>query len=152
MIKPRAHCSVEVDQLLDRLNPTFCRLYPEGSSPSAIYGIHSERMLAEQLDCNLLFRWFVGLNPDEAFRGPLFSFWDGSPLLSDPWPGRLQSLRDLVEPGPTKRPRILIWLLCKSSWVSATLPWHLVHRLEERAAYEGRSLSDLIAHILEGAG
>jgi hypothetical protein len=40
-------------------------------------------MLTEQLDYNLLIRWFVGLNPDEAFRGPLFSFWDGSPLLSD---------------------------------------------------------------------
>ncbi len=40
----------------------------------------------------------------------------------------------------------------KPSRISATLPWHLVHRLEERAAYEGRSLSNLIAHILEGAG
>jgi hypothetical protein len=51
-----------------------------------------------------------------------------------------------------KRPRILIWLLCKSSWVSATLPWSLVQRLEERACFEGRSLSNLIARILEGAG
>jgi hypothetical protein len=40
----------------------------------------------------------------------------------------------------------------KPSRISATLPWHLVHRLEERAAYEGRSLSNLIAHLLEGAG
>jgi hypothetical protein len=40
----------------------------------------------------------------------------------------------------------------KPSRISATLPWHLVQRLEERAAYEGRSLSNLIAHILEGAG
>ena len=87
-----------MDQALDRLNPTFCKLYPEGGRPSsippeqlllalllqAIHGIRSERMLTEQLDYNLLIRWFVGLNPDEAFRGPLFSFWDGSPLLSDP--------------------------------------------------------------------
>jgi len=36
--------------------------------------------------------------------------------------------------------------------ISATLPWSLVQRLEERACYEGRSLSNLIAHILEGAG
>jgi hypothetical protein len=36
--------------------------------------------------------------------------------------------------------------------VTAALPWHLVHRLEERAAYEGRSLSNLIAHLLEVAG
>jgi hypothetical protein len=40
----------------------------------------------------------------------------------------------------------------KPSRISATLPWHLVHRLEELAAYEGRSLSNLIAHLLEGAG
>ena len=66
------------DQALDRLNPTFCRLYPEGGRPSippeqlllalllqAIYSIRSERMLIEQLDYNLLFRWFVGLNPDD---------------------------------------------------------------------------------------
>ena len=66
------------DQALDRLNPHFCRLYPEGGRPSippeqlllalllqAIYGIRSERLLIEQLDYNLLFRWFIGLNPDD---------------------------------------------------------------------------------------
>jgi transposase len=63
------------DQALDRLNPSFCKLYTEGGKPSippeqlllalllqAIYGIRSERMLIEQLDYNLLFRCFVGLN------------------------------------------------------------------------------------------
>ncbi|MEB3173439.1 MAG: hypothetical protein VKL97_06195 [Cyanobacteriota bacterium] len=39
----------------------------------------------------------------------------------------------------------------KPQRVTATLPWHLVHRLEERAAYEGRSLSNLIAFLLEAA-
>jgi len=51
------------DQALDRLNPTFCKIYPEGGRPSippeqmlialllqAIYSIRSERMLIEQLD------------------------------------------------------------------------------------------------------
>ena len=33
--------------------------------------------------------------------------------------------------------------------ISATLPWHLVQRLEERAAYDGRSMSNLIAYLLE---
>lgn len=51
------------DQALNRLNPTFCRLYPEDGRPSippeklllaalllqAIYGIRSERMLIEQV-------------------------------------------------------------------------------------------------------
>lgn len=84
---PRAHPLRQVrrlaDQALDRLNPTFCRLYPEGGRPSippeqlllalllqAIYGIRSERMLMEQLDYNLLFRWFVGLNPDDPVWHP----------------------------------------------------------------------------------
>jgi transposase len=71
------------DQALDRLNPTFCKLYPEAGRPSippeqlllalllqAIYGIRSERMLIEQLDYNLLFRWFVGLNPDDPVWHP----------------------------------------------------------------------------------
>jgi len=71
------------DQALDRLNPTFCQLYPEGVRPSippeqlllalllhAIYGIRSERMLIEQLDYSLLFRWFVGLNPDDPVWHP----------------------------------------------------------------------------------
>ena len=66
------------DQALDELNPNFCRLYPEGGRPSippkqlllalllqAIYGIRSERLLIEQLDYNLLFRWFIGLNHDD---------------------------------------------------------------------------------------
>jgi transposase len=67
------------DQALDRLNPTFCRLYalegrlsvpPEqlllASLLQAFYGIRSERLLLEQLHYNLLFRWFVGLSPDDA--------------------------------------------------------------------------------------
>lgn len=84
---PRGHPLRQVRRLadlaLDRLNPTFCRLYPEGGRPSippeqlllalllqAIYGIRSERMLIEQLDYNLLFRWFVGLNPDDPVWHP----------------------------------------------------------------------------------
>ncbi len=35
----------------------------------AFYTIRSERQLMEQLDFNLLFRWFVGLGMDEVARG-----------------------------------------------------------------------------------
>jgi transposase len=35
-----------------------------------LYGIRSERMLMEQLNYNLLFRWFVGLNADDAVWVP----------------------------------------------------------------------------------
>jgi transposase len=30
-----------------------------------LYSVRSERQLMEQLDYNLLFRWFVGLSPDD---------------------------------------------------------------------------------------
>ena len=35
-----------------------------------LYTIRSERMLMEQLDYNLLFRWFVGLNMDDVVWVP----------------------------------------------------------------------------------
>ncbi len=36
----------------------------------AIYGIRSEPLLIEQLDYNRLFRWFIGLNPDDPVWHP----------------------------------------------------------------------------------
>ena len=71
------------DQALDRFNPTFCELYAAEGRPSvppeqlllasllqAFYGIRSERLLLEQLNYNLLFRWFVGLSPDDPIWHP----------------------------------------------------------------------------------
>jgi transposase len=38
------------------------------------YGVRSERQLRKQLDCNLLYRWFVGLAPDDAvWDAPTFT-------------------------------------------------------------------------------
>ena len=67
-----------VDEALLVLSPDFERLYSKTGRPSiapekllralllqAFYTIRSERQLMEQLDCNLLFRWFVGLSMDE---------------------------------------------------------------------------------------
>ena len=61
------------DQALDRLNPMFCKFYAAEGRPSvppeqlllasllqAFYWIRSERLLLEQLQYNLLFRWSVG--------------------------------------------------------------------------------------------
>jgi transposase len=66
-----------VDQALTVLSPAFDRLYSEIGRPSiapekllralllqAFYSVRSERQLMEQLDYNLLFRWFVGLAMD----------------------------------------------------------------------------------------
>ena len=35
-----------------------------------LYGIRSERQLMEQLNYNLLYRWFVGLSPDDLVWDP----------------------------------------------------------------------------------
>jgi transposase len=36
----------------------------------ALYAIRSERQLMEQLDCNLLYRWFVGLYMEDPVWDP----------------------------------------------------------------------------------
>ncbi len=42
-----------------------------------LYSVRSERQLMEQLDYNLLFRWFVGLNADEPV-------WDAEHVQQEP--------------------------------------------------------------------
>src|SRR5262249_2493172 len=68
-----------VDTALRELSGEFARLYPNSGRPSIppekllralllqlLYSIRSERhQLMEQLDYNLLFRWFVGLSMDD---------------------------------------------------------------------------------------
>ena len=64
--------------VLERLSPQFDQLYSGVGRPSippekllrtlllqVLYTIRSERLLREELDYNLLFRWFVGLNMDD---------------------------------------------------------------------------------------
>ena len=66
-----------VDQAQAVLSPVFDELYADDGRPSippekllralllqAFYSVRSERQLMEQLDYNLLFRWFVGLAMD----------------------------------------------------------------------------------------
>jgi transposase len=71
------------DGVLKRLSPAFEKLYASTGRPSippekllralllqALYTVRSERLLMEQLNYNLLFRWFVGLGPDDAVWVP----------------------------------------------------------------------------------
>ena len=73
-----------VDAALGRLSPRFDAIYTEFGRPSippeqllralllqVLYTVRSERLLIEQLEYNLLFRWFVGLGMDEPI-------WDHS--------------------------------------------------------------------------
>jgi transposase len=72
-----------VDPILTALSPRFAALYSELGRPSIppeyllralllqiLYTIRSERQLMEQLDYNLLYRWFVGLQPDDPVWVP----------------------------------------------------------------------------------
>jgi transposase len=73
-----------VDGALRRMSRRLGKLYSKRGRPSippeqllralllqVLYSIRSERMLMEQLNYNLLFRWFVGLNMDDKV-------WDSS--------------------------------------------------------------------------
>jgi transposase len=72
------------DAALERLSDRFATMYSEMGRPSIppeqllralllqyLYSVRSERLLIEQLDYNLLFRWFVGVGLDEPM-------WDHS--------------------------------------------------------------------------
>jgi transposase len=72
-----------VDEALHEMSREFDRLYAAVGRPSVpperllraqllqvFYSIRSERLLMEQLDYNILFRWFVGLEMDEPVWAP----------------------------------------------------------------------------------
>ena len=72
-----------VRDVLSELNRSLGKLYASEGRPSippeqllsalllqVFYGIRSERQLMEQLDYNLLYRWFVGLSPDDPVWAP----------------------------------------------------------------------------------
>jgi transposase len=68
-----------VDNILKEMSPRFAKLYANTGRPSIpperllralllqiLYTVRSERLLMEQLNYNLLFRWFVGMGMDEV--------------------------------------------------------------------------------------
>ena len=68
-----------VDEILKQLSPQFSKMYAKVGRPSIppeqllraqllqmLYSVRSERLLMEEMDYNILFRWFVGLNLDDA--------------------------------------------------------------------------------------
>jgi len=67
-----------VDQILREISPTFQQMYSRIGRPSIppekllqalllqiFYSVRSERLVMEQLEYNLLFRWFVGFSMDD---------------------------------------------------------------------------------------
>ena len=68
-----------VDRALGEMSPLFDQMYSELGRPSIapekllraqllqmLYSVRSERLLMEEIDYSVLFRWFVGMNMDEA--------------------------------------------------------------------------------------
>src|SRR5438552_10135673 len=68
-----------VDEVLSQLSRRFDTMYARVGRPSIapeqllraqllqmLYSIRSERLLMEEIDYSILFRWFVGLNLDEV--------------------------------------------------------------------------------------
>lgn len=85
-----------VREVFDQMDRDFRTLYSTTGRPSippeqllstlllhVLYGIRSERQLMEQLDYNLLYRWFVGLAPDDAV-------WDATTITKN---------RERLQPG-----------------------------------------------------
>jgi transposase len=76
-----------VDQILARLSPKFEAAYSVTGRPSvpperllkalllmALYSVRSERQLCERIDTDLLFRWFLDMQPgDEVFDPTTFT-------------------------------------------------------------------------------
>lgn len=75
---PLREVKLMADFAIQRMQSKMKTLYSQTGRPSIapekllratilqfLYSIRSERQLMEQLDYNLLFRWFVGLNPDD---------------------------------------------------------------------------------------
>lgn len=76
-----------VDRALDELSPTFDAMYAQVGRPSIppeqllramliqiLFSVRSERQLMQELDFNLLYRWFVGLSmDDEVWNHSTFS-------------------------------------------------------------------------------
>jgi transposase len=69
---------VMTDEILESMSPLFDAMYADGGRPSIppekllraqllqmLYSVRSERLLMEEIDYSILFRWFVGLNLDE---------------------------------------------------------------------------------------
>jgi len=74
---------VMVDEALREMSPLFDAMYSELGRPSIapekllraqllqlLYSVRSERLLMEEIDYSVLFRWFVGMNLDEPVWDP----------------------------------------------------------------------------------
>ena len=80
------------DKALDNMSERFDAMYAKRGRPSIppekllraqliqmLYSVRSERLLMEEIDYSMLFRWFVGMNLDEPV-------WDVTVFTKEPQP------------------------------------------------------------------
>ena len=71
------------DEVLASLSPRFTKMYSDIGRPSippeqllralliqSLYTVRSERLLMEEIDYSVLFRWFIGLGMDDPIWSP----------------------------------------------------------------------------------
>ena len=98
------------DEALQTMSRRFASLYATTGRPSippeqllralllqVLYTVRSERLLIEELNDNLLFRWFVGLNMDDPVWHPTTFTKNRDRLLS----GAMSPPRSLMRSRPT---------------------------------------------------
>ena len=99
------------DTVLRSLSAEFDSLYAASGRPSiaqeyvlralllwAFYSVRSERQLVEQLDYNLLFRWFVGLSMEDAVWNHAVFSKNRDPAVVHAQRGAMDSLRSPQQP------------------------------------------------------
>ena len=99
------------DEALAELSPTFDEMYAEDGRPSipperllkaslliALYSVRSERAFCEELDYNLLFRWFLDMDLIEPSFDPTVVHQE--PRAAAEARGRAAALRRGGRPGP----------------------------------------------------
>jgi len=103
-----------IDEALNGLSRDFNKLYARDGKPSipaeravagaaaaAFYTVRSERQLMEQLNYNLLFRWFVGLSADDQVWNATSSARTGIGCPRRRYRGQVLCQR--VEPAPVRK-------------------------------------------------
>jgi transposase len=133
------------DRALAELSPTFDAMYAEAGRPSipperllkaslliALYSVRSERAFCEELDYNLLFRWFLDMDLLEPSFDPTVFTKNREPLAQYKvaYERDQKGLKTVTEPRlfetQFRSPQLELWELGPEDW-------HLVLRLPEYA-------------------
>jgi transposase len=111
-----------VDEVLHELSRRFDAMYASTGRPSIppeqllrvqllqmLYSIRSERLLMEEIDYSMLFRWFVGLNLDDEV-------WDAT-VSACPIKDPITTAAPAQKPMPRTSPGGFLLLFVSTPWL-----------------------------------